>query len=92
MAQHNLPDGLTCTGKTAEFNQATLPAALQNQHQLPAERWGLLQVHTGQVWFIDETDDSETLLEAPASWVIAPQLPHRLRLDGDVQLHVDFYT
>lgn len=91
-AKHSLPVGATLLKSSPHFDEMSLPEALQDRHQLKPGCWAELSVHAGRVVFIDLEHGHEYPLESPASWVVAPESPHKLRVDGPVSVHIDFYT
>ena len=91
MTVHTLPDGLIHKGGTPTFDENTLPDALCDEHSLKANRWGILHVLEGAVFFVDLVTHEERRVEAPAQVVILPEHPHKLRLDGPLRCRVDFF-
>ncbi len=91
MTEHTLPEGLVRVGESPRFTQDTLPEAITNNHLLKAGRWGVLNLHAGRVWFIDIDKNQEQPLQAPAQWVIAPELVHKLRFEAPFELHLEFF-
>jgi len=92
MTPQVLPRHVTAKGGTATFSEQTLPNALLEEHDLKANRWGVLHVISGQVFFVDLEAGTERHLVAPTTHVIAPRAKHRLRLDGPLQCRVNFFS
>ncbi|MEK9832752.1 MAG: DUF1971 domain-containing protein [Alphaproteobacteria bacterium] len=86
-----LPDGLERSGGTPEFTQDTVPDALRASHALAAGRWGLLHVISGALVFVDEETGAESVITAPAEWVIPPERRHHVRIPEAVTFRIDFY-
>ncbi len=77
---------------TPEFDEASLPKALQNTHNTKAGVWGMLNILAGTIHFIDEAaGDVVHKLKAGDVHPIQPQSDHHLELTGPVRLRVDFY-
>ena len=77
---------------TPEFDQTTLPLALQRTHNTKAGVWGRLCILDGAVRFIDEAAGGAAYdLVAGETHPIRPQADHHLELTGPVRLRVDFY-
>lgn len=86
-----LPDGLVHKGGTPDFTQETLPDSLLEEHALAPDRWGLLRVLAGGVWFVDLSDGSETFVSTGETRAILPEAPHRLRVEGPVTCRIEFF-
>lgn len=91
MIHDRLPDGLAAMGCSPTFDRESVPAALQSRHALGAGRWGVLQLFSGSVTYVDLEDDVRRGVTAPDLVVIGPEAPHRLELDGPVTLRIDFF-
>jgi tellurite resistance-related uncharacterized protein len=88
-----LPDGLVHVRTAGPFDAATLPPALRRAHLVAEHTWGLLRVLTGSVEFTIETHPRATVtIAAGGEQPIPPGVPHALRLDGPVELAVDFFV
>lgn len=86
-----LPDGLVRASGTPEFTQDKVADALRASHALAPERWGLLQLLSGALLFVDEETGAEYALTARDTWVILPELRHHIRISGPVSFRIDFY-
>jgi tellurite resistance-related uncharacterized protein len=89
-----VPNGLLPYKRTATFTEATVPAALLNEHSTTEGAWGLIQVEEGCLrYFVtdprrpplvrDVTPDSAPVL-------IEPTILHRVEPLGPVRFHVQF--
>jgi tellurite resistance-related uncharacterized protein len=87
-------DGLQPYKRTATFTEATVPAALLNEHSTKEGAWGLIQVEEGCLRYFltdprrpplvrDVTPESEPVL-------IEPTILHRVEPIGAVRFHVQF--
>lgn len=86
-----LPDGLTASGSSPDFDCESLPAALQREHALSENFWAVLHVLAGSVHFEDlETGDIREIV-APGGQVIRPRARHRLIADGPLRCRIDFF-
>ena len=86
-----LPSNTEPKGSSLTFSRDTVPGALQSEHALAPGRWGVLHVLEGSVVFIDLATGTEHALEAPVDHVIAPEVPHKLRLEGPLECRIDFF-
>ncbi len=87
-----LPDNVVAYSRSPEFNQDTLPAALQKQHATKQGTWALIHVLEGRLVYRILEPHSETVLEPGVPGVIAPQQLHEVALMGPVRLFVEFYA
>lgn len=89
-----LPDDLEPYRRTAQFSEATVPAALRRDHSTKAGSWGLIRVAAGRLRY-RITDPrrvaSETLLTADGPpGIVEPTILHAVEPDGPVSFHVEF--
>ena len=86
-----LPAGLEVVRTAGPFDADTLPAGLRRAHLVADRTWGRLRILDGEVGFHIETNPPiDVRLDAGDEQPIPPGVPHLLRLDGPVQLAVDF--
>jgi len=86
-----LPNDLGLARTAGPFDETTLPAALQHAHRVAERTWGQVRVLDGSVTFVMElTPQLVTALRKGESQPIPPGVPHELRLEGPVQLEIDF--
>jgi tellurite resistance-related uncharacterized protein len=89
-----LPDGAESYKRTATFTEATVPAALLNNHSTKDGAWGLVHVEQGRLRYV-VTDPrrpaSESVLtpDTPPG-VIEPTIVHRVEPLCEVRFHVEF--
>lgn len=76
---------------TAEWDEATLPAAVRNRHNTKAGVWGLLRVQAGAADLVFEEPARRLHVTPGFPAVIPPQAWHHVELDGPVRLQVEFY-
>ncbi len=87
-------EGLQPYKRTATFTEASVPAALLNDHSTKDGAWGLIHVEEGRLrYFVtdprrpplvrDLTPESEPML-------IEPTILHRVEPLGAVRFHVQF--
>ena len=87
----SLPEGLTPAGATPVFTRETMPTALQEDHALAADTWGMLHVLEGSLTFVNlETGEREAVV-APGAVAIRPAARHHVVVDGPVRCRVDFF-
>jgi tellurite resistance-related uncharacterized protein len=86
-----LPDGLTVTRTTPEFDAAGTPAGLRAAHQVAEGTWGRLRVLSGTVRFVFEEPEAATFdLQGGDEMAIPPQRPHHVEPGPDARFVVDF--
>lgn len=91
MASDRLPPGLAPSSGSLNFTEDTVPDALQQEHTLAPGRWGVLHVFEGSVRFVDLETGVERDVSAPDLITIHPEVPHKLRLTGQLRCRVDFF-
>lgn len=92
MKRKSMPGGLIPRHSTAVMTaEALAEEELLERHQLAAGCWGALHVLEGSVSFVELPGGEECQLNAPDVFVIAPQSPHKLRVDGPVTCRIDFF-
>ena len=85
-----LPEGLVHTRCAGPFDNQTLPAGLREVHRVASGTWGLLQVHRGIVGLSVPETAAPIWLSEGQSQAIPPDVPHRLSLEGPMELSVEF--
>ena len=94
-AATSLPEGAEHYRSTADFTEASLPAALRRDHATREGAWGLIRVAAGRLAY-RVTDarrvPAERVLtpEAPPG-VIEPAILHHVEPIGPVRFRVEFY-
>ena len=76
---------------TSEFDEASLPAALQATHSTKSGTHAVLVISSGQITYVDERDGSERLMKAGDHQLILPDAPHHVELAGTVALKIHFF-
>ena len=88
-----LPEGLVPYHRTGTFTEATVPAALLNDHSTKDGTWGLIHVEEGRLRYC-VTDPrrtaSERVLTPGEPGVVEPTILHRVEPIGPVRFHVEF--
>lgn len=83
-----VPDGVTSYKRTPTFTEETVPAALLHDHRTKPGTWARVVVEEGT---LEYTCDRGTFFLTPElTGVIAPEVPHHVRLVGPVRFHVVF--
>jgi tellurite resistance-related uncharacterized protein len=90
-----LPAGAEPYKRTATFSEATIPAALLNDHSTKEGAWGLIRVEQGELRYVI-TDPRRAAAErilTPANepGVVEPTILHRVEPLGPVRFHVEFF-
>ena len=87
-----LPPGLAKTGQSKTFDQTSVPAGLQAEHQTRTDTWGKLIVEAGALEFIRSADPARPVeIRAGDHHIIEPGDPHHVRLTGPVKFFIEFY-
>jgi len=86
----DLPAGLAPYSRSPEFNQDTLPAALQRDHSTKAGTWALIHVLEGKLLYRIHEPPSEIMLEPGKPGVIRPEQKHEVELAGPVRVFIEF--
>ena len=87
-----LPRDVVSYRRSPEFDEHTLPVALQRQHTTKAGAWALIQVLEGRLLYRILDPLFETILEPGKPGVVQPQQPHEVQLVGPVRVYVEFYA
>ena len=91
MTDNRLPPGLVATSGSLIFTEDTIPEALRESHALAPGRWGILHIFEGKVGFVNLESGEETDVSAPEHIIIPPEVPHKLKLEGALRCHIDFF-
>lgn len=87
-----LPDNVKHYKSTPEFNQDTVPQALQRNHTTAEQVWGRIVVSEGSLrYVVEEPDRGEYVLGPGAPGVIEPQMVHHVEIIGPVRFCVEFH-
>ena len=87
-----LPTSVSLYKSTPEFNEDTVPAALQRDHSTAAGVWATINVIEGQLDYrITEPSVEENNLTPGTQGIIEPMVKHFVKLSGPVKFRVDFY-
>ena len=88
----DLPDDVVAYGRSPEFDQNTLPRALQHRHTTKSGTWALITVLEGKLLYRILDPISETVLEPGKPGIVSPQQPHEVEVIGPVRVFVEFYS
>ena len=91
----SLPEGVEHYRSTADFTEASLPAALRRDHVTKDGAWGLIRVAEGRLAYRitdPRREPAEAVLapDAPPG-VIEPTMLHHVEPLGPVRFRVEFY-
>jgi tellurite resistance-related uncharacterized protein len=86
-----LPSDLVAYRRSPEFDQNTLPAALQRQHSTKAGAWALIHVVEGKLLYRILEPFGEIILEPGQPGVVQPEQLHEVHPIGSVRLFVEFF-
>lgn len=88
----NLPEGLIKYSESPEFDQDTLPLALQKEHKTKPDVWAKAVINEGTIAYVLENKPENILtLSAGQFVIIEPEEPHHVELIGPVKFHLEFY-
>lgn len=88
----NLPENVNSYKKTATFNQETVPAGLLKAHTTKAGTWGKINIISGKLLYMIETEPQESIELSPSKYgVVEPEVPHHVQPLGEVEFFVEFY-
>lgn len=87
-----LPDGFAPYRKTEVFTRDTVPRGLLAAHTTRAGVWGEIEVRSGALSYVIEAEpELRTVVHQGQRQLIAPELKHRVEVDGPVEFTVQFY-
>ncbi len=78
--------------RSAIFTEDTVPAGLLKDHTTKEGTWALIVVEAGQLEYTIESPFCTFLLTPQLQGVIAPTVPHRVKLLGPVRFYVAFLS
>ena len=87
-----MPKGLKSHKSTPVFTEATIPKGLLNRHNTKEGVWGRLIVLSGTITFVDLTNSRQIEASPERPVTIVPQAWHHLKVTGEVELKIDFYS
>lgn len=86
-----LPAGATVFKTTAVFDEHTVPPALLRHHRTKEGVWGRVVVVDGELTFRQlEPAPVDIVLTPGAVQIVAPGLPHEVRLGPGARFYVEF--
>ena len=85
------PPGLVAYSRSPEFDQDTLPAALQRDHNTKPGVWALIHVIEGKLLYRIHEPPSEAVLEPRKPGVVRPEQIHEVHPLGPVRVFVEFF-
>ena len=89
--QLELPEGLAMARLGGPWTQDSVPVGLLKEHRLGSATWGRLHVISGHLELHLAASPPRQLRLGPGeSQVIPPGMIHELRLDGPVELQLEF--
>lgn len=90
--RRELPEGHAAYRRTATFDAATTPVALQSRHTTKPGVWGLIHVESGRLGYrIHAPYDVHETLTPGAPGVVMPEVEHEVEITGPVEFHVEFW-
>jgi tellurite methyltransferase len=87
-----MPAHFVAYKETAEFTEASVPAALRRDHTTKPGVWARIVVREGALrYHVDVLDVHLELRAGEAPGVVLPEVPHRVEPLRAVRFHVEFY-
>ncbi|MEM7208496.1 MAG: DUF3565 domain-containing protein [Pseudomonadota bacterium] len=87
------PDGLVAQRRTPEFNQDSIPAGLQRDHNTKKGVWGVINVVEGElIYNVCEPEEQTFVLSQEKFGIIPPTMLHNVAANGEVKFFVEFYS
>lgn len=77
--------------RTRTFNQDTVPRGLLADHTTKAGVWGVITVLEGRLEYVIPSSGETVILDPETSGIVEPQMPHHVRMIGQVAFYVEFY-
>ncbi|TVQ93228.1 MAG: DUF1971 domain-containing protein [Deltaproteobacteria bacterium] len=85
------PDPRRTPTRILTFKAKEIPEGLLREHNLKAGTWGLLELLSGELTFIDDREQ-RTSMVAGDSIVVPPVLPHRIEPSEDAAIRISFFA
>lgn len=90
-----LPPGLHSAGRTAEFDEKSIPSALLKDHATREGSWALIHVESGRLKYCvtdERREPDEMILTAQSDpGIVAPTIRHHVEPIGAVRFHIEFF-
>ncbi len=88
-----LPAGAKPYRTIGPFDRETLPKGLLAEHRLKPGTWGQLELFEGTLQFTwDDAEGGVERIEAPAQFVVPPEVPHHVAAEGPFKLTITFLS
>ncbi len=85
-----LPEHFVAYKRTADFTEATVPAALRKDHATKAGVWARIVVADGRLCYRVPALDRTFELTPGTVGIVLPEVPHSVEPLGAVRFHVEF--
>ena len=86
------PDGFVAYHRTSEFDETTLPSGLKQDHATKRGVWARIHVLSKALkYHVGKPIHRSFLVEAPATAIIVPEVPHRVDALGSARFFVEFW-
>ena len=86
------PNDLVAYRRTGEFNESTLPSGFSRDHSTKRGVWARIHVVSNALkYHVGTPIHRRLLVEAPATAIIVPEVPHRVETIGPVRFFVEFW-
>lgn len=88
----SLPEHLTAYKRTPEFTENSIPNGLLKDHNTKEGVWGRIVVLEGQLDYIIQAPEAESILLQPGQdGIVEPTVKHHVSPHGQVRFYVEFY-
>jgi tellurite methyltransferase len=90
--RRELPEGFVPYRRTPDFDETTIPAALQRSHTTKPGVWAVIHVASGVLRYVIEPEPRhEVRLEGPATAVVVPEVPHHVEPASAVRFFLELH-
>ncbi|WP_419904835.1 DUF1971 domain-containing protein [Kiloniella sp.] len=89
---NTFPNNLVRYSETSVFNEDTVPEGLQRNHKTKPGVWAKAVVTRGSIdYILEDTPEDVLRVDAGNFALIEPEVPHHVRVTGEVTFQLEFY-
>ena len=90
--RREMPEGYAAYKRTPQLTQDSIPAGLLRHHRTKPGVWGRIVVERGALELYEgEEREPHQLVTPGSSWLILPEVEHRVAPAGEVTFYVEFW-